>query len=72
VPDCTLSVIVKVAESDPLVFGLKLTLMVQLLLLPAASERIPRPGSNDVMRPATSESSSETPDNLIDSTDLSL
>jgi hypothetical protein len=38
VPDCALSVIFKVAERDPLVFGLKLTLIVQLLLLSAASE----------------------------------
>jgi hypothetical protein len=38
VPDCTLSATFKVAESDRLVFGLKLTLIVQLLLLPAASE----------------------------------
>jgi hypothetical protein len=33
-----LSVICKVAEREPLAFGLKLTLIVQLLLLPAASE----------------------------------
>jgi hypothetical protein len=33
-----LSVICKVAEREPLAFGLKLTLIVQLLLSPAASE----------------------------------